>query len=130
MANDRRQMDKFEIEACTAAAYEVHRQFCKGMGDFSHVPYESLPNDLKEVARNATIGIVTLGFTSEQSHEAWVSHKRSQGWIRGEEKDAVKKTHPCLVPFKELPFEQQAKDDLWISTVKNLMAAFTRIPNQ
>ncbi len=130
MSQGHRQMDKWEIEACTAAAYEVHRQFCKGMADFSHVPYESLPPDLKEVARNATMGIVTLGFTAEQSHEAWVAHKKSQGWTRGEVKDAVKKTHPCLVPFKELSFEQQAKDDLWISTVKNLMAAFTRIPVQ
>lgn len=123
-------MDKWEIEACTAAAYEVHRQFCRGMADFTHVPYESLASDLKEVARNATIGIVTLEFNAEQSHEAWVAHKRSQGWIRGDIKDESKKTHPCLVSFKELPFEQQAKDDLWVATVRNLMTAFTRIPRQ
>lgn len=125
-----RQMDNFEINACTRAAYEVNRSFCEAMGDFSHVPYESLSADLKQVAMQATIGIVTLDFNAEQSHEAWVAAKRSQGWKYGEKKDAEAKTHPCLVAWKELSFEQQAKDELWIATVKNLLAAFIRIPRQ
>lgn len=35
-------------------------------------------------------------------------------------KDAVKKEHPCFVPFTTLPAEQQAKDALFRSIVHAL----------
>jgi hypothetical protein len=46
--------------------------------------------------------------------------KLSQGWRYGEVKDAVAKTHPCMVPFEQLPVEQQAKDRLLLAIVKAL----------
>lgn len=125
-----RELDKFEIEACTKAAYENHRIFCEAMGDQSHVPWEFLHDDLKAVARHATVGIATHDHNAERSHQAWVDLKRSQGWNFGQKKSEQDKTHPCLVEWRDLPFEQQAKDELWIQSVKNLLNAFWRIPRQ
>jgi hypothetical protein len=46
--------------------------------------------------------------------------KIKDGWVYGETKDAEKKTHPCLVPFHELPEFQQKKDKLFCAIVDAL----------
>lgn len=42
------------------------------------------------------------------------------GWNRGPVKDGVRKTHPNLVPYHQLPPGQQAKDRLFIAIVRAL----------
>jgi hypothetical protein len=39
------------------------------------------------------------------------------GWKYGETKDPEAKTHPCIVPFEDLPAEQQFKDKLFRTIV-------------
>jgi len=56
----------------------------------------------------------------EDSHKKWLKSKEAQGWKHGPVKDSVKKTHPCMVPYKELPSEQQTKDKLFLATVRSL----------
>lgn len=41
-------------------------------------------------------------------HEVWAESRIEQGWSYGEKRDDVKKLHPCLVPYEELP--EQEKD--------------------
>lgn len=53
-------------------------------------------------------------------HDAWSQDKINDGWIYGVEKDAEKKTHPCLVPFDQLPEFQQKKDALFCAIVDSL----------
>ncbi len=36
-------------------------------------------------------------------HEVWAKSRIDQGWTYGEERNDEKKTHPCLVPYEELP---------------------------
>jgi hypothetical protein len=51
-----------------------------------------------------------------------MAEKLSSGWVFGEEKDpnADPPTHPCLVPFEELPTDQRLKDVLFQSVVRGL----------
>ena len=35
-------------------------------------------------------------------HEVWAQNRLNEGWTYGEQRDDVKKTHPCLVPYEEL----------------------------
>jgi hypothetical protein len=49
-----------------------------------------------------------------------MKEKLDAGWVYGEVKDAEKKTHPCLVPFSELPPFQQQKDSLFCGIVDAL----------
>lgn len=44
------------------------------------------------------------------SHENWTRDKLRDGWTYGEVKDADAKTHPCLVPYEDLPEAQRLKD--------------------
>ena len=48
--------------------------------------------------------------TLEENHNNWMRMKRKQGWVYGETKDSLKKTHPDLVPFNELPTIEKRKD--------------------
>lgn len=56
--------------------------------------------------------------TAEQNHNAWMAYKVLDGWRYGPQKDAVAKTHPCMVPYADLgPFQRQ-KDLVFIAIVK------------
>jgi hypothetical protein len=44
------------------------------------------------------------------AHVVWMKSKKADGWIYGEEKDPVKKTHPCIVEWKDLPDAEKQKD--------------------
>ena len=52
-----------------------------------------------------------------------MADKVRDGWVYGEVKDGVKKTHPCLVPYNQLSVEQRSKDSLMISSVRAVVAA-------
>lgn len=70
----------------------------------------------------ASIHAVVQGATPEEVHEAWMLEKAEQGWVYGDVKDEEAKTHPCLVPYGELPLEQRAKDAVFHAIVKALEA--------
>ena len=36
-------------------------------------------------------------------HEVWAQNRLDEGWIYGEERNDALKTHPCLIPYEELP---------------------------
>lgn len=43
-------------------------------------------------------------------HEVWAAARMAQGWRYGESRDDIKKTHPGLVPYEELPEEEKEYD--------------------
>lgn len=55
-------------------------------------------------------------------HEVWAKARISQGWTYGKQRDDEKKTHPCLVPYEDLPEEEKEYDrNTAISTLKFIM---------
>lgn len=57
------------------------------------------------------------GATPEELHQNWCDFKSADGWVFGPVKDGDTKTHPCLVPYDELPADQQLKDALFSAIV-------------
>lgn len=53
-------------------------------------------------------------------HQSWVDDLTAKGWVHGPVKDMALKTHPCLVPYHELPPYERYKDKLFASIVKAL----------
>jgi voltage-gated potassium channel Kch len=48
---------------------------------------------------------------AQAEHARWVEDLRADGWGPGEEdKDPVRKVHPLMVPWDDLPHEEQEKD--------------------
>ena len=55
-------------------------------------------------------------------HEVWAETRIQQGWTYGEQRNDELKTHPCLVPYEELPEEEKAYDrNTSIGTLKLIM---------
>lgn len=111
------------ILACAKIAHEANRIFCLEQGDTSQTPWEDAPDWQKESAQDQ-VHKVFEGISPQQQHETWCAHKRATGWVYGDKKDgaASPPTHPCLVPYDELPPEQKRKDELFQNVVRAMAA--------
>jgi hypothetical protein len=107
---------------CARAAHEANKLYCEAMGDKSQVPWDEAPEWQRTSCMNGVDGALA-GNTPEQSHESWLAEKKATGWSYGVEKDPVLKTHPCFVPYSQLPPEQRIKDAVFVSVVRAVAAA-------
>jgi hypothetical protein len=110
-----------KIEEIARICHEVNRAYCQAMGDNSQPAWEDAPAWQRDSAINGVkLHLEPADYGPEASHEAWMKEKIENGWIFGVEKDPEKKTHPCIMPFNELPIEQQAKDYIFRAIVLSL----------
>jgi len=59
---------------------------------------------------------------SKNVHEVWAETRINQGWTFGEKRNDDLKTHPCLIPYEELPEEEKEYDrNTSIRTLKLIM---------
>jgi hypothetical protein len=99
-------------------AHEVNRAYCAALGDDSQKPWADAPDWQKNSAiTGVELHLADPNAGAEASHVSWMAQKLEEGWVYGEEKNEEAKTHPCLVPFDELPVEHQAKDFLFRAVV-------------
>lgn len=112
-----------DVERIARACHEVNRAYCASLGDASQAAWENAPDWQKESARNGVRAILhdPAGATPGGSHRNWLEEKIQAGWTYGPIKDPAKRQHPCMVPFNELPREQQTKDFLFLALVKALI---------
>lgn len=110
-------MDRADI---AHVAHEANRAYQLATADPApSPPWDDAPTWQRD---SATAGVDQAldGATPEQLHQAWSDHKRAEGWTYGPVKDADARTHPCLVPYAQLPTEQRVKDDLFRAVVTAL----------
>lgn len=98
--------------------YEVNRAYCLSIGDNSQPKWEDAAEWQKESVINGVKFHLENQASPEESHENWMKEKVESGWVYGETKDPEKKTHPCLVPYDQLPVEQRAKDYIFKAIVE------------
>jgi len=106
------------IEAIAQLCHEANRVLCEQQEDYSQTFWHMAPiwqrqSALKGVAFHLTAHAKGERPSPAASHESWLEEKRRDGWTYGPVKDAVAKTHPCFVPYEELPAEQRVKDYLF-----------------
>lgn len=83
--------------------------------------WDKLDDETKASAIEGVNNILTGKVqTPEQSHEEWCRFKVQHGWKTGPVKDEVKKEHPLLIPYGELPESQRIKDALFFAIVRAL----------
>lgn len=111
------------IEAAARAAHEVNRAYCRALADYSQPDWQRAPEWQRASARAGAAAVLdNPDTTPEQSHEGWFAQKVADGWVYGPTKDPNAKTHPCMVPYSELPASQRAKDSLFGATVRGVFA--------
>lgn len=103
--------------------HEVNRVWCEYNGDDSQPKWDEAPDWQKKSAMaGVRFHAFNPGADDAASHNAWLRDKEADGWVYGEVKDPEAKTHPCFVPFDQLPKEQQFKDRLFRTIVHAALA--------
>jgi hypothetical protein len=102
-----------KIEQIAKLCHQINKAYCESVGDTSQIDWEIAPEWQKESAINGVKFHLENDVTPEQSHENWLKQKLEEGWVYGKEKDPVKKTHPCMKRYDELPKFQRTKDLLF-----------------
>lgn len=112
-------------ETIAKICHQVNKAWCEYNGDDSQPNWEEAP----DWARTSAINGVQFHRENPNagdaaSHNSWMKEKVAEGWVYGEVKDPDAKppTHPCIVPFEELPREQQFKDRLFRTVVHAALA--------
>lgn len=114
-------MARTPLEVIARTCHEANRVYCESIGDNSQPSWHNAPQWQKDSAINGVLFHQSKPEAdASASHENWFAEKVADGWKYGEVKDEEAKTHPCMVPFKELPIEQQIKDHIFRSIVHAL----------
>lgn len=109
------------IPQIAQVAHEVNQAYCAAIGDLSQLPWKDAPEWQRTSAINGVrFHLDNPGAGPEASHQSWLAEKEAAGWVYGPEKNAETKEHPCMLPFGELPVEQQAKDFIFRAVVHAL----------
>lgn len=108
-----------EPEFIAMACHEANRVIQLTTGETISPRWDDAPQWQRDSAI-AGVEQALTGAGPEQLHESWCEYKWADGWVYGETKDGDKKTHPCLVPYADLPPEQQLKDRMFSAVVSTL----------
>jgi hypothetical protein len=117
-------MARVSLETITSIAkvcHQANKAWCELNGDNSQKDWA----DAEQWQRDSAIKGVEFRLENpsagkDSQHNAWMQDKVNSGWVYGEVKDAEKKTHPCIVPFEQLPEFQKKKDTLFCAVVDAL----------
>jgi len=110
-------------EQIAQVCHEINKAYCEALGDYSQPNWDDAPQWQKDSAiMGVEFHFENPNAGADSSHNSWMKQKIDDGWVYGDIKDAVAKTHPCIVPFENLPSSQQAKDYLFKQVVHSLKA--------
>jgi hypothetical protein len=120
------------VNCIAEMAHEVNRVYCKAHGDMTARRWDKAPEWQKN---SAVAGVMAIlrdpKLTPEESHQNWVAYKALDGWVYGETKDELAKTHPCMVDYTALPEYQRRKDNLFgIITRLGIALFFEEVPEE
>lgn len=109
-----------EVKHIARIAHEANRAYQIVTGDPApSPPWEDAPEWQRH---SAIVGVraALAGETAEELHDSWIATKYEDGWVYGTVKSYEHRTHPCLVPYEELPEQQRRKDHLFHAIVNAL----------
>lgn len=101
--------------------HQANKAWCESEGDYSQKDWlEAEQWQIQSAVSGVKFRVENPDAPASAMHDNWSKEKLADGWVYGEVKDAEKKTHPCLVPFDQLPEFQQKKDKLFSAIVDAL----------
>ena len=69
------------------------------------------PNPIDTINVSLSDDIIKLNeVLAKNTHDVWASGRIKEGWIYGNVRDDLKKSHPCLVPYEDLPESEKEYD--------------------
>jgi RyR domain len=76
---------------------------------------DDLPAELRRIVIEG-VRAARQGEAAPQLHARWVRAMAALGWTWGPERDPEGRRHPNMVPFPDLPPDEQDKDELFAAT--------------
>ena len=118
-------MDTVNVQTIAEICHEANRVYCRSLGDDSQPRWEYALTWQRESAIKGVQAILEGRVkTARESHDSWLQEKSLDGWSYGPVKDVAARTHPCFLPYDELPADQRRKDDL----LRGIVGAFLPEP--
>jgi hypothetical protein len=113
LRNSASKPDAEAIQRIAQVTHEAMRAWQKANGQAPAPPWSRAPKWMKEASvASVTWRINNPNATASAQHDQWMAQKTADGWKFGKTKDAKKKTHPMMTPYRSLPVFEQRKDAL------------------
>ena len=110
-----------KVENIAKMCHQANKTWCELNNDSSQKDWDEAEQWQRDSAiKGVEFKLANSEAGKDAQHNAWMADKVNDGWVYGEVKDAEKKTHPCIVPFDQLPEFQQKKDALFCAIVDAL----------
>lgn len=98
--------------------HEANRAYCEAIGQQVQPSWAEAP----EEQRRATFDGIAQVFANHEIdpvalHDAWIVGMVANGWRYGPERDDLRKLHPCICPYEQIPEHERAKDRLFKAIV-------------
>ena len=84
--------------------------------------YQPSPIDTSAVSLGG--GLLLLEeMLARNAHDVWAQQRMESGWKYGPQRDDLRKEHPCLIPYEQLPESEQEYDrSMALETLKVILA--------
>lgn len=105
-----------QIHGIARVCHEANRAYCLLLDDNTQQSWEQSQDWQKASAiEGVKIHLQQPWRVNDAawSHENWMEHKLKDGWRWGPKKDAEKKEHPSLLPYRMLSETEKSKDTLF-----------------
>lgn len=110
-----------EVINIAKVCHQANKAYCEANDDQTQKDWDEAEEWQRQSAINGVIfKLMNQDAGHDAQHNSWMKEKVDGGWVYGEVKDAEAKTHPCIVPFDQLPLFQQKKDALFCAIVDAL----------
>lgn len=84
--------------------------------------YAPMPQNTDNITLSPDIMLLAEKL-AENTHEVWAKLRIQEGWTYGKIRDNMKKKHPCLVPYCDLPESEKEYDRKISSETLKLIVA-------
>lgn len=122
-------MKKDIVEYTAKLCHEGNKLLCELHGDNSQKSWEDAEGWQRDAAIEGVKQAIN-GVSHEELHNQWMEKKKKDGWVYGDVKDGVKKTHPDMIPYEELSPFAKSKDFLFNELVNSFIKAVAKSLNK
>lgn len=114
-------MQTADVDKIARVAHEAIRAWQAANGQDAAPPWSRAPAWQKQASREAVLWrIGNRKAPPSAQHDQWMAEKAAAGWKHGAVKDGVRKTHPLMIPYEDLPEVERLKDALMAGVILSL----------
>jgi hypothetical protein len=95
--------------------HSANRAYVDAIGGRAvNLTWEEIREEERQGLIKAVASMIVNPQLPETSHEQWCLAREKEGWTKDVRYDYNRKTHPNLIPYDQLPLEEQFKDHMFM----------------